>query len=143
MSVKKYQRIMWLMGGFIAVLLLTAACRAQTTMQVSTNSIVVKSVQVVSNSHIEFTGQTTLPDDVCLLTRLSADDSPEAWWPDDVCAVVESSEWHINVQLGNNEVPQDLSKEKQYVLRVWERDNPSLVAEPFWFDLSGPPESGE
>jgi hypothetical protein len=143
MSVGQRQRIVLQTVGFIATLLLSTACRAQVTTQEPPDRIVVESVQVVPLSHIEFEGQTTLLDGACLLTQLSADDAPETWWPADVCAVVESGQWHIRVQLGNNEAPQELSREKQYALRVWERGNPSVEAEPFWFDLSGPPEPEE
>ena len=143
MSVAQHQGTVLRTAGFIAALLLATACRAQATTREPLDRIVVESVQVVPLSHVEFEGQTTLPDGACLLTQLSADDTPETWWPADVCAVVQSGQWHIRVQLGHNEAPQELSREKQYVLRVWERGSPSIEAEPFWFDISGPPMSEE
>lgn len=135
----KQQRLILPAAGLIAALLLSAACRAQVTTQEPQGRIVVKSVEVVPLSHIEFEGQTTLPNGSCLLTQLSADETPETWWPADVCGVVESGQWHVRAQLGNDEAPQELSAEKQYALRVWQRGDPSVEAEPFWFDLSAPP----
>jgi hypothetical protein len=143
MALEQHQRLLLQMAGFITALLLSTACRAQATTQEPLERIVIESVQVVPLSHIEFEGQSTLPDGACLLTQLSADGTPETWWSADACAVVEGGQWHIRVQLGNNGVPQELSREKQYVLRAWERGNPLIEAEPFWFDLSGPPVSEE
>jgi hypothetical protein len=143
MSAEQHLRPILQTAGLIAALLLSAACRAQVTTQEPLDSIVVENVEVVPLGHIEFDGQTTLPDGACLLTQLSADETPETWWPADACAVIESGQWHITVPLGNNQAPQELSTEKQYVLQVWERGDSSVKAEPFWFDLSGPPEPEE
>ena len=143
MGAEQHQRVILPAAPFILALLLLTACHAQPTTQEQPGMIEVESVQVVPLSHIEFDGQSTLPDGACLVSQLDADGMPETWWPADACAVIERRQWHIRVQLGNHEVPQELSMEKQYVLRVWERGNPSIEAEPFWFDLSGPPVSQE
>jgi hypothetical protein len=139
MGVEQHQRIVLQGVGIAAALLLLTACRAQAITQAPLNAIVIESARVVPLGHIEFEGRSTLPDGTCLLTELSADGMPETWWPADACAVIESGQWQIRVLLGNNGVPQELSGEKQYILRVWKRGNPSVKAEPFWFDLSGPP----
>ena len=68
MNVEQRQRRLVQTVGLIAALLLSTACRAQATTQEPAGGIVVESVQVVPHSHIEFEGQTTLTDGVCLLT---------------------------------------------------------------------------
>jgi hypothetical protein len=126
-----------------AMLLLLAACGMPGIPQDKQGTITTESVQVAPGSHIEFAGRSTLPDGTCLHAQLSADGMPVAWWPAETCVEVEAGNWQVRVQLGENGVPQEMSREKQYVLHVWERDNPSVEAEPFWFDLSGPPEPSE
>jgi hypothetical protein len=126
-----------------AMLLLLAACGMAGTPQDQKGTITTESVQVTPGSHIEFAGRSTLPDGTCLHTQLSADGTPVTWWPAETCVEVEGGNWQVRVQLGENGAPQGMSRGNQYVLRVWERDNPSVEAEPFWFDLSGPPEPAE
>jgi hypothetical protein len=105
-------------------------------------SITTERVQVVPGSRILFEGQSTLPDGTCLHTELSADDTPLAWWPTDACVEVAGGIWQIRVPLDEAGAPPELSDEQEYVLHVWERDNPALAAAPFWFDVSAPPAPG-
>jgi hypothetical protein len=126
-----------------AMLLFLATCGTPGIPQDQQGLITTESVQVAPGSHIEFEGRSNLPDGTCLHTQLSADGAPVAWWPVETCVEVEGGNWQVRVQLGESGVPQHMSREKQYVLHVWERDSPSVEAEPFWFDLSGPPDPAE
>lgn len=126
-----------------AMLVLLAACGMPETPQGQQGTITTESVHVVPGSHIEFAGRSNLADGTCLHTQLSTEGTPVTWWPAETCVEVEGGNWQVRVQLGENEVPQGMSRGKEYVLHVWERDSPSVEAEPFWFDLSGPPEPSE
>jgi hypothetical protein len=127
------------MVSFFAMLFLVA-CGKLGTPQEPRRRITVYSARVVPGSHIEFKGQSTLSNNTCLQTQLLADDAPLAWWPKETCVLVKNGAWQVSVNFGEKGVPQELSRGKQYILHVWERSNPWVEAEPFWFDLSGPPE---
>lgn len=139
MEVGRHRRFLPQVVGSFAVLLFFAACSTSVMPQEQQGTIAIESVEVVPGSHIEFEGQSTLSDGSCLQTQLSADVTPLTWWPTEDCVEVVGGEWRARVRLGVNGVPEELSEGEEYVLRVWERGNPSLEAEPFWFDLSGPP----
>ncbi len=109
------------------------------TPQEPRGAIAVEGVQVSLGDRIVFEGRSTLPDATRLNTELSADGSPVAWWPEEMSVEVEGGRWQVSVPLGEEGAPQELSAEKQYVLRVWEWGNPAVEAEPFPFDLSAPP----
>ena len=139
MGMAQHMRMGFRAANISAALMLLTTCRGQAITQAPLTSIVIESVRVVPLSHIEFEGRTNLSDGTCLLTQLSINDTPESWWPSAECVDIENGQWQIRVPLGKNGVPQELSREKQYLLRVWERGNPTIESEPFWFDLSGPP----
>jgi hypothetical protein len=102
-------------------------------------TITIEGVEVVPGGHIAFEGRSTLRDGTRLHTELSADDAPVTWWPEETPVEVEAGHWQFSVPLGEDGVPHELSVEKQYVLRVWDRGDPAVEAQPFPFDLAGPP----
>jgi len=129
---------LWMMG-LLATSLFLAACGVPGPAQEQGGTIATERVQVASGSHIAFEGRSSLPGGTCLLTELAADGAAVSWWPAGQCVEVEDGRWEVSVPLGERGAPEALSEEKQYVLRVWARDDPSVQATPFWFDLSGPP----
>lgn len=99
-------------------------------------------VRVEDGSRITFEGRSTLPDGTLLQTALDADGAPVAWWPDDASAQVADGQWQVQVALGEGGAPEALAEDKQYVLRVWEQDDPAVEAAPFPFDVAAPPAPG-
>jgi hypothetical protein len=93
----------------------------------------------INSGRIVFTGQSTLPEGTCLQTQLFANESPVTWWPKDTCAVVQDGRWRLVVLLGAGGAPGELDPAFDYTLRTWQRDDPSIEAEIFWFELRGPP----
>ncbi|HYN89049.1 MAG TPA: hypothetical protein VER55_10985 [Ardenticatenaceae bacterium] len=85
-------------------------------------------------------GRTNLPDGDCIHTQLFIDDNPLPWWPADSCIRPTNGAWETTVPLGQGGVPNQLDPQVEYVLRARQEDDPSIVSEPFWFDIAGPPE---
>jgi hypothetical protein len=149
-------RLMRSLGfGVVLLALLLAACGAPgagddgsatdkppTEVPPAPGTIETAGVRAVPGSHIAFEGRSSLPDGTVLRTQLSADDAPVAWWPEEMDVVVEGGQWRVRVPLGEGGAPEALSAEKEYALRVWQRDNPAVEAAPFPFDLAGPPAPG-
>jgi hypothetical protein len=129
----------------IPLLILAAGCQSQTSppeTPITAGTITIESLQVEPGNHIVITGATDLPDRTCLETMLYENDEPLPWWPSD-CMRVSNGKWQVNISLGSGEVPAELSQEDQYSLEVWYQDNPTVKAEPFYFDLAGPPPPAE
>ena len=101
-------------------------------------SITIEGVQVTAGQQIAVHGQSTLPDGTCLGSKLWADGENQAWWPGDECVPVENGMWQLLVRLGTGEVPAELDRSAQYMLRVYQQNGPNIVA-VFAFDLTEPP----
>jgi len=102
-------------------------------------------VQIKNGEYVHFSGYSKLPDGTYLQTQLYVDGKPqvpEAWWPADRYIKVLDEKWQINVRLGKNGAPQALLVGPTYVFKVWEKDNPSVMA-TFPFDLNPPPSPAE
>ena len=104
--------------------------------------IKVDRVHINWGEDISFSGYSVLPDGTYLQTQLYADDKPEAWWPADKYIQVRSGEWQIIVPLSENATTLYVGSETYFLLKVWEKDNPSVMA-TFPFDLIGPPPAPE
>lgn len=87
---------------------------------------------------IEFSGISTLPDGTCLQTQLYVGDEPLSWWPTEKPVHVQDGKWEITVPLGKDGAPKYLSMSTYYSFKVWEKDNPAVVAVS-GFDLTAPP----
>jgi len=137
-------RLMQGLGILMVSVLLLVACGtlAAGTPEEPEGTIMTKSVQVVPGTHVTFEGQSSLPDGKRLQTQLSADEAPVTWWPAEATAEVEAGQWQIRVPLGEEDAPQTLSEDELYVLHVWEQGNRAIKAQPFVFDVSGPPAPG-
>jgi hypothetical protein len=103
-----------------------------------TGSLQTTGVQA-SQQQISFTGSTTLPDGACIQTQLTIDGEPASWWPSETCAVRQGSEWQIAVAFNEVNTPDTLDHSAQYMLHAWASADPTNQAEPFYFDLIGPP----
>lgn len=101
-------------------------------------SITVKGVQVTDGEQIVVHGQSTLPDGTCLGSELWAGGELQPWWPGEVCVPVEAGTWQIVVPLGAGEVPAELDRSAQYMIRVFQQNGPNIVS-VFALDLAGPP----
>ena len=99
----------------------------------------VTSVQVDPGDYIAFSGVSSLPEDTCLEGMLFQDERPLPWWPGD-CIRVSNGQWQVKVSLGVEGTPTDLSQEAQYYFLIWQQQDPGVKADPFWFDLTGPPQ---
>lgn len=93
---------------------------------------------VKNGEFIEFSGISTLPDGTYLQTQLYVGDEPLSWWPTDKPVQVQNRMWEITVPLGENGAPKYLSMSTYYSFKVWEKDNPAVMAGS-GFDLMGPP----
>jgi hypothetical protein len=101
-------------------------------------SITIEGVQVTAGEQVVVHGQSTLPGGTCLGSELWADGERQTWWPGDACVPVEGGTWQMTVRLGVGDVPSDLDRSAQYMLRVYQQNGPDIAA-VFAFDLGGPP----
>jgi hypothetical protein len=101
-------------------------------------SITIEGVRVTAGQQIVVRGRSTLPDGTCLGSELWAGGENQTWWPGDACVGVQNGTWQIVVRLGTGEVPAELDRTAQYMLRVYQQGGPNIVA-VFAFDLTGPP----
>jgi len=72
-----------------------------------------------------------------LRTQLYQDEKPLDWWPADQDIEVNGYFWEIKVS-----TPEELPVESLYVLKIWNKDDPSLYG-VHGFDLKGPPSISE
>jgi len=93
---------------------------------------------VKNGDFIELSGTSVLPDGTYLQTQLYVGDEPLSWWPTDKPVQVRNGMWEITVPLGKNGAPKYLSMSTYYSFKVWEKDNPAVMA-GYGFDLMGPP----
>lgn len=103
------------------------------TGTIETTGIQIDQQQVIA------TGWTTLPEGTCIQTQLYADEEPVPWWPTATCADLQASEWQTVVNLDKAGALDALDHSAQYVLHAWSSTDPNIKAEPFYFDLIGPP----
>lgn len=101
-------------------------------------SITIEGVQVTADQGVVVQGQSTLPDGSCLGSELWADGASQDWWPGQVCMTVEEGAWQKVVRLGEGEIPANLDRSAQYMLRAFQQGNPDIEA-VLAFDLMGPP----
>lgn len=101
--------------------------------------ITIRGVQVQEGAYIQVRGQSDLPEGACILTQLEQEGEGVSWWPDGSCATVNNGQWQLAVQLGETGAPQNLDAKPQYAVRAWYQDDPTVAAQPFPFDLQGPP----
>ncbi len=99
-------------------------------------------VHVKNGEVIVFSGTSTLPDGTHLQTQLYVRDDPLSWWPTEKFIQVQDGNWGISVPLGENAAPKYLSMSTYYSFKIWEKDNPAVVA-GYGFDLMGPPPTHE
>ena len=99
--------------------------------------------QTKDGEYVHFCGHSKLPEGTYLQTQLYIrSQEPEPWWPADKYIKVQDGRWQINVRLGEDGAPQALLIGPTYVFKVWEKDNPSVIA-TFSFDLTPPPSPAE
>jgi len=98
--------------------------------------------QTKDGEYIHFCGYSNLPQGTYLQTQLYIGKDPEPWWPADKYVKVRDRRWQINVRLGEDGAPQAVRDDTHYVFKVWEKDNPSVMA-TFSFDLIPPPSPAE
>ena len=103
-----------------------------------TDTVRTTGVQI-DRRQLVFSGRTTLPDGACIQTQLYADEEPAQWWPSETCADLRAGEWQIAAPLGKAGAPDKLDESTQYALHAWASADPTIKAEPFYFDLAGPP----
>ena len=101
-------------------------------------SITIQGVQMTASEQIVVHGRSTLPDGTCLGSELWADGENQAWWPGSACVPVEDGRWQMVVRLGEDEVPAELDRSAQYMLRAYQQNGPDVTA-VIAFDLAGPP----
>lgn len=111
-----------------------------TTRGIREPQIDVFSVDVASGQ-IRFEGSSSMPDGTCLQSHLLADEQPVSWWPTG-CIGVQGGSWELVVPLGVGGAPRELDVTKEYALSAWAQIDPTVISEPFYFDLEGPPSGG-
>ncbi|MFN2153555.1 MAG: hypothetical protein ACK2T5_18280, partial [Anaerolineales bacterium] len=93
----------------------------------------------VGPAHIRLKGQSTLPDETCILVTLSKDGQPVPWWPTNKCAESTNGQWEFFVELGKAGYPENLNDTQAYTAQAQVNVNPPIKSQPFVFDLVGPP----
>jgi len=109
----------------------------QSSENASKGAITVEEVQV-TEAQIFIKGRTSLPEGTCLLTELWAAGVPQPWWPDETCICIYEGTWQFAVALGENDAPESLDPDTQYMIRAYEEGGPNNVS-TFPFDLAPPP----
>ncbi len=98
----------------------------------TTKILVHKSV--IGNGQSHFEGTTDIYN-ATLQTQLYQDEKPLDWWPANQDIKANGYVWEISVTFA-----EDLPIESRYVLKIWDKDNPSLFG-IYPFDLQGGPPS--
>jgi hypothetical protein len=93
---------------------------------------VIVSHMVIGKGQAHFEGTTELYN-ATLQTQLYQDEKPLDWWPAHQDIKANGYLWEVTVTLAK-----ELPVESSYVLKIWDKDNPSLYG-IFIFDLKGPP----
>lgn len=110
----------------------------ETDVPTGSNSSLLISTLEFTREQVTVTGLITGLENECILSRLTADEEKALWWPTDTCADRLGSNWQLNVLLGEGVV---LDPTVQYILKAWLRDDPTVVSQPFLWDVAGPPGS--
>jgi len=82
-----------------------------------------------------------LPDGTVFLSQLYEGGQEVSWWPTGQEIVVRDEKMQISVKLGENGVPKPLPSRVHYFLKVWDKEDPSIVGGIGYFSPSPPPES--
>ncbi len=105
---------------------------------VPVGNLSVTGVQI-SRAQVQVSGQTTLPQGVCIRTQLAVDDRPAPWWPSNRCANTSAGRWEIVVDLGQGDAPTEFDRDRTYAIRALADGEPGVESQPFVFDMAGPP----
>jgi hypothetical protein len=124
--------------SLLALATMLATCGLFSEPEAPRGSITIEGVQVTAGEQIVVRGRSTLPDGTCLGSELWADGELQAWWPGDACVPVENGAWQMVILPGVGEVPAQLDRSAQYMIRVYQQNGPDITA-VFAFDLVGPP----
>ncbi len=90
---------------------------------------------------IHLYGPADLPDGTILQTQLYLNNQSQIWWPANQNIQVQNGGWEITVRANENGTPKKLpSIEDGDSIRVWERDNPTIMID-WTFFFPGPPPS--
>jgi len=121
-------------------------CRPQSTyaptltLEVESDPWVdIQGVKVIEGEAIEFWGQTNLSEEDCLYTQLFDESLPVAWWPVGKCFPISDQDWYFRVTFGVDGVPEELSVDVQYQIRVWWPGASETAVDQIYFDLASPP----
>lgn len=87
---------------------------------------------------IIFSGTSELPDGTILQSQLYENDILLTWWPTDREFPVQNGKWQMKVTLGKNGAPVDVAPCSYYFLKIWVKDDPSIIG-GHSFDTIGPP----
>jgi hypothetical protein len=101
--------------------------------------IVTQEVHTEDNNTITFSGWSALANGTCLESQLYEGVQPLDAWPTGLCIPVESGLWHVIATLHDDESVPALDPGQEYSFYIWQQGNPDNAAQPFWFDLTGPP----
>jgi len=91
---------------------------------------------VIGRGQAHFEGTTEFYN-ATLQTQLYQDEKPLDWWPAKQDIKANGHLWEITVTLA-----EELPVESYYILKIWDKDDPSLYG-VFGFDLKGPPSVSE
>lgn len=106
--------------------------------------ITARGVHINWGKDISFRGSSVLPDGTHLQTQLyeyEDGEQPVAWWPAEKYIQVQDEEWQITVPLSDLDEGTTklyIGSETVFLFKVWEKDNPSVMAK-YGFELTGPP----
>lgn len=121
----------------LSVGLWLAACApASPTPVPDAGRITADQVEVLADQ-VSLRGTTSLPDEACLFTQLTAGGMLIPDWPTD-CLRPSSGAWQLSVALGQRGQPPALNPTTAYQFHIWLRDQPGVAA-TLAFDVASPP----
>lgn len=84
-----------------------------------------------TSSEFHFSGTSKLPDDACLRGQLfiyqDGKYEPLPWWPYDECLKKGPGSWEIELEFGEDGIPDSLEPEGSYVLYIWKEGEPEIM----------------
>jgi len=112
----------------------------KTNMATPTSEILEITKEQWNNETFTLGGTADLLDGTYLQTELYKNDQPTAWWPVTQYIQVQDEKWQIIVNIPLNEAPtgEDVAS-GIYYFKIWQKDNPEVMAKiPFIWSVHPP-----
>ena len=127
-------RLVWMLVLAVGV----AGCKAAPTPVPANGSLVLTGVRFFPGHSIVFDGTSQLDGETCLLSRLSEDGRELDWWSTGDCQYARDGKINILIPLVDGGTVRELSAERRYTFRVWQRGDENVTSGEFNFDIAVP-----